>query len=73
MEETEFAETDLSHAAFLNCNLLNAVFERTNLEQADLRSSYNFAINPETNKINKAKFSLHTVTGLLHKYNLTIE
>lgn len=73
MEETEFAEADLSNAAFINCDLQKAVFDRTNLEQADLRSSYNFSINPATNNINKAKFSLQNITGLLDAYNISID
>ncbi len=73
LEETEFTEADLTNANFIKCDLNKAVFDRTILEQADLRSSYNFSINPEKNKINKAKFSLLTIAGLLDKYNLTIE
>jgi uncharacterized protein YjbI with pentapeptide repeats len=63
----------LTQAVFNNCNLELASFDRTLLEKADFRSSYNYVINPETNKIKKAKFSLLGVAGLLEKYDIVIE
>lgn len=42
------------------------------IQKADLRTSYNFSINPEQNQINGAKFSLETLPGLLHKYDIEI-
>lgn len=73
LEETDFAETDLSSATFDNCNLAQAIFDNTILEKADLRTSYNYSINPETNRIKKAKFSMPAVAGLLDKYDIEIE
>ncbi|MFA5848998.1 MAG: pentapeptide repeat-containing protein [Bacteroidales bacterium] len=73
MEEVEFAETDLTGSVFNNCDLVRAVFENTILEGCDLRTSFNFSINPEINRIVKAKFSHQNIAGLLYKYNLTIE
>ena len=73
LEEVEFVATDLTSAVFKNCDFRKAAFEGTILEKADLRSSFNFSINPETNKINKAKFSKQNIVGLLDKYNITIE
>jgi fluoroquinolone resistance protein len=72
MESVDFVETDLSNAVFTDCDLKNAVFEQTKLEGADLRSAYNFSIDPEKNKIQKAKFSMQNIAGLLHKYNIKI-
>jgi len=43
------------------------------LENADLRTSYNYSIDPDANRIRKAKFSLPAVIGLLDKYYLDIE
>lgn len=73
LEEVEWIETDLSQAVFKHCDFRNAVFERTNLEGADLRSAFNFSIDPENNLIGKAKFSLANIAGLLDKYKLAIE
>jgi len=52
--------------------LTGAMFESTNLEKADFRSSFHYSINPEINKIKKAKFSLPAVIGLLDKYQIEI-
>jgi fluoroquinolone resistance protein len=71
--ETDFTECDLSSAVFANCNLDGAIFDQTNVEKADFRSSFNYAIDPDLNRIKKAKFSLEGVSGLLSKYDIVIE
>ena len=73
IEEVDFTESNLSCAIFNDCNLNGAIFERTNLERVDFRSSYNYRINPEKNKIKGAKFSLSGVVGLLEHYNIKVE
>lgn len=73
LEEVDFVETDLTNSSFKNCNLHKSVFENTNLEGADLRTAANFSINPEINRIKKAKFSTQNVIGLLDKYGISIE
>jgi len=73
MHETEFAETDLTNAVFDNCDLANASFLHSILEKADFRTSYNYSIDPERNKMKKAKFSKENVAGLLDKYDIEVE
>ncbi len=73
MHEVDFSNCDLSAALFQNCDLRSAVFDKTILEKADLRGAFNFSINPENNKIKKAKFSRDGALGLLDKYNIEIE
>lgn len=73
LHETDFTNADLTKAAFTECDLAGAVFDNTNIEQADFRSSFHYIINPEVNKIRKAKFSTVGLAGLLHKYQLIIE
>lgn len=73
LREVDFTEADLSSSVFDNCDLLGATFEFTNLEKADLRTTYNFSIDPEGNRIKKARFSLSGLPGLLHKYDLKID
>ena len=73
LEEADFVEADLSHAVFVDCDLKNAVFENTNMEGADFRTAFNFAIDPELNRIVKAKFSRENVLGLLGRYKISIE
>lgn len=73
LHEASFVETDLSESVFDECDFSQALFERTILEKADFRTSYHYIINPETNKIKKAKFAQSGIAGLLHGYNITIE
>ena len=71
--EVDFTETDLTDSVFSNCELTRAIFNNTIIEKADLRTSFNFSIDPEINHIKKAKFSLPGITGLLDKYDIEIE
>ena len=73
LHEADFAETDLTNAVFENCDLVGAIFDHSILEKTDFRTSFNFSIDPEMNRIKKAKFSLATIKGLLDKYTIEIE
>jgi uncharacterized protein YjbI with pentapeptide repeats len=72
LAEVDFSECDLTQARFDGCDFDGATFDRTNLEKADLQSAFNYIINPEINKIKKAKFSLAGVSGLLIQYDIEI-
>lgn len=73
LHEVDFTDCDIGQSVFDNCDLMNAKFENTNLEKTDFSSSFNYIIDPEINKIKKAKFSLPAVTGLLNKYDIEIK
>lgn len=73
MHEVDFTETDLSAAIFDDCDLMGSTFEQTNLEKADLRGALHFSIDPELNKIKKARVSQATIAGFLDKYDLIID
>jgi uncharacterized protein YjbI with pentapeptide repeats len=73
LQEVDFTECDLMSAVFENCDLTRATFDNTNLEKADFRTSHHYSINPEINRIKKAKFSLPSILGLLDKYDIVIE
>jgi uncharacterized protein YjbI with pentapeptide repeats len=73
LQEVDFTESDLSGSAFDNCDLSGALFENTNLEKTDFRSAFNYTINPEINRMKKARFSLSGIVGLLGKYGIVIE
>lgn len=73
MQEIDFAESDLTNATFDNCDLTLAVFDRTVLEKVNFLTSYNYSIDPENNRLKKAKFSMNGLAGLLGKYDIEIE
>ncbi len=68
----DFSGSDLSEAVLGNCDLASAIFDRTNLAKADLRSAFNFQIDPERNNLNRARFSTASLYGLLGRHNLNI-
>ena len=69
----DFTEGNLKKVELLACELKDARFDHTNLEKADLRGSENYSIDPENNKVQGAKFSLLSISGLLDKYDLIID
>ena len=73
LKEVDFSTTDLSGALFGNCDLSMAVFKQCNLEKSDFRTAYNYAFDPEQNRMKKARFSVSGLAGLLGKYNIEIE
>ncbi len=73
LHEVDFVETDLSNCLFDYCDFIKAVFGNSILEKTDFRSSYNYAIDPEINRVKKAKFSLSGIAGLLNKYDIEID
>jgi fluoroquinolone resistance protein len=73
LKEADFTGADLHGAQFDACVLTGAVFAQTNLEHADFRTAQGFSIDPERNRLRKAKFSLFSVVGLLDKYGIVVE
>jgi len=71
--EIDYSENYLNKGEYDNCDLNRAVFGNTVLEKADFRTSYNYALDPEIYRINKAKFSIFGIIGLLGKYNIVAE
>ncbi|OIQ16891.1 MAG: hypothetical protein BM557_09065 [Flavobacterium sp. MedPE-SWcel] len=70
---TDFMKTDVTGAVFSNCNMHQAVLIDTIANKADFTSSYNFTIDPEQNKLKKAKFSVEGLKGLLTKHDLIVK
>jgi len=73
LRAVDFAESEMMGSDLSACDLLNATFDRTNLENADLRGAINYSINPNTNKLKGARFSAPEVLSLLDQYDLKIE
>jgi fluoroquinolone resistance protein len=73
LRQVDFIDCDLTQAVFEACDLADAAFENTVLEKADLRTAFHFSIDPERNKLKKARFSADGLPGLLSKYGIVIE
>ncbi len=73
LKEADLSEVDLSEAIFHNCDLTGTVFDRTILFKSDLRTARNYIIDPENNKLKKARLAYPGLLGLLEKYDLVID
>jgi len=73
LPEADFTNADLSEAAFEHCALPNAVFHDTQLTGADFTTATDFRIDPEANQLQRARFALAGLPGLLDKYDLVVE
>jgi uncharacterized protein YjbI with pentapeptide repeats len=70
LHEVIFTESDLVNCVFDECDLSRAVFDQTNLEGADFRTSVNFAINPNNNRMKRSRFSLPGAASLLDSFGI---
>lgn len=73
LKEADFSDADLSECKFTQSDLTLTRFSNTNLEKTDFRGAMNFSIEPEFNKMKKAKFNLFQLEALLYKYQLDID
>jgi uncharacterized protein YjbI with pentapeptide repeats len=73
LHDVDFTESNLQFSVFNNCDFARAVFDNTNLEKTDFRTSINYQIHPEHNKINRARFSEEGLRGLLAHYNILVD
>jgi fluoroquinolone resistance protein len=70
--EVDFSGCNMIGADFTQSDFTLAVFNNSNIEKADFRSASNYVIDPEMNKIKKAKFSADGLAGLLTKYDIKV-
>ena len=70
--ECDFADCDLTEAVFSHCDLSRTAFYHTKLSKADMRTAFNFHIDPEENDLRQALFSPEGAIALLQKYKLVI-
>lgn len=73
LKSVDFTEANMSGINIQNCDLFEAIFDRTNIEKTDFRTAKNYAIDLNKNKVKKAKFSRQGIDGLLKSYNIIIE
>jgi fluoroquinolone resistance protein len=70
--ENYFTNTCLLSADFRDTDLLGTTFHNCDLRKADFSTATQYAIDPQTNNIKKAKFSIPEVIGLLRGIDITI-
>jgi len=73
LHEVIFTESDLVNSVLDECDLSRAVFDQTQLEGADFRTSFNFSINPNQNRMKRSRFSLHGAASLLEIFGIKTE
>lgn len=73
LQEADLTEANLTASIFNNCDFTGATFYQTNIEKCDFRAAHSYIIDPEMNRIGKAKFSLSGVAGLLYNYDIEID
>lgn len=72
LRECDLSEADLSGCVFIECDFGGALFDGTNLSGADMSTAFGFSIDPGKNMLRKAKFSAHSLAGLLDTYGIII-
>lgn len=71
--EVDFTETNLRRASFTGSDLAGAKFSRTDLREANFVGAQHYAIDPTKNKVQKARFALPDVVGLLAPFDIKVE
>lgn len=73
IHEADFGECDLTGSVFDDCDLNMSRFEHSNLEKVDFSAAFNYQIDPNINRMKKAKFSLSQLPGLLQAFDIEID
>lgn len=71
--EVDFTECNLTQANFKDTELAGAKFSTTDLTQANFVGATNYYINPQINKVKKAKFKLPEALVFLQSLEIIIE
>lgn len=72
LKENHFTNTCLIGADFSGVDLTGTIFHNCDLSKADFSTAVHYNIDPQTNKIKHAKFSLPEAIGLLRAFDVTI-
>lgn len=67
-----FLRTDLSDADFSHSDLDESIFHECDLRRADFSRARNYLVDPNGNKIAKAKFSLPEAVSLLRGFEIEL-
>jgi len=70
--EVDFSEADLRKVDCSGTDFLGSTFLHTNLERANFTDATSYAINPLTNSVKRARFSLPEAVALLRGLDIVI-
>lgn len=70
--QSDFYKTNLSKSNFSGSDLKGTIFNNTDLTKADLKNAKNYAIDPLSNKIKQAEFTMPDAIGLLDPLQVKI-
>ena len=68
-----FYHCDFSKSSFAENDFNQSEFENCNLSEANFKTAKNFIINPQSNRVDKARFSFGGALGLLQSFGIIIE
>ena len=71
--EVDFTGTNLTRANLGKTDFLGSRFSDTNLSYADFSKAVNYAIDPRTNRLKKAMFSLPEAMSLLSAFDIILK
>ena len=72
LKDAYFLQTDLQKSDFRNSDLAGARFENCDLRQVNFVGALNYTINPASNNLLKAKFSLPEAASFLEILGLEV-
>jgi uncharacterized protein YjbI with pentapeptide repeats len=71
--DSEFTSVDLTASDFSESKFNQTIFSKCNLSDCDFRTAKSYSIDPTTNEVTGAKFSMPQVLGLLDYFDILIE
>jgi len=71
--DVDFREADLAGVDFSGTDLSQSLLHQTNLEGADFRHAMKYTIQPEVNRLTKAKFSMPEAMSLLYNMDIVFD
>jgi uncharacterized protein YjbI with pentapeptide repeats len=72
IRETHFTHANLTEANFAGSDLRGSIFHNTDLSHANFVGARDYAINPLTNQLKQARFSMPDVVTLLDSLGIII-
>jgi uncharacterized protein YjbI with pentapeptide repeats len=73
VKECDFVNSDLSACDFQNSTLSGSLFHNTNLSRANFVGANDYRIDPLSNKLEKAQFSMPEAISLFEAMGIIIE